>query len=141
MNPAAARRDLLWHGFLLVILSLATGLFLQAFTNPRLGLAAHVGGIMNGTLIAVVGAIWGELRLGARTATVLFWATVTSGYANWAGLVFAAAWGTSSTTPLLGAGYHGTLVQEGVVAILLTVGGGVVLFACVLVLAGLRPRR
>jgi hydroxylaminobenzene mutase len=135
------RRRLFWHGTLIVLLALVTGAFLPAFTTPRLGLSAHVGGVMNGTLIVVVGLLWRELLLAPGAARALFWTAVVSGYANWAGLVLAAAFGTSRTTPLLGAGHAGTPLQEALVGALLFGGAGLILVATALVLAGLRARR
>ena len=134
------RRRLLWHGTFLVFLALSTGIFLPFFITPRLGLAAHVGGMMNGTLIAVVGLFWGDLVLAPRTSRALYWALLYSGYANWAGLTLAALFGTSGSTPLLGAGRVGTPWQETLVAFCLMSGAIVILVAVVVVLMGLRRR-
>jgi hydroxylaminobenzene mutase len=136
-----AKRRLLWHGFLLVLVGLVTGAFLGSYTNPRLGLSAHVGGVMNGTLVALVGAVWGEIVLGRGAATALFWAMVGSGWANWAGLFLAAVFGTSRSTPMHGAGHAGAPWQEAVVDVLLTGGAVVILAAFVLLLIGLRAGR
>src|SRR5262245_44114522 len=134
------KRRVFWHGTMLVLLSLATGGFLQSFATPRLGLAAHVGGIMNGTLIVAVGAAWSELALSFSLARGLFWSLVYSGYVNWLGLVLAAAFGTTSTTPLLGDGSPAAPWQEQVVAFCLVSGAVVTLGAVGLVLFGLRRR-
>ena len=136
-----AKRRLFWHGTLLVLIALLTGAFIQSYTNPRLGLSAHVGGVMNGTLVIVIGAVWDHLVLSPRTAAALFWSFVYSGYANWAGLFLAAVFGTSRTTPMLGAGHVGAAWQEAVVAFFLVTGAVVILLGCVLALAGLRARR
>ena len=133
-----AKRRVLWHGTLLVLLGLATGGFVQSFATPRLALAAHVGGIMNGTLIMAVGAAWSELALSPSLARGLFWSLVYSGYANWLGLVLAASFGTTSTTPLLGDGTPALPWQEQVVAFCLVSGAVVTLGAVGLVLFGLR---
>jgi hydroxylaminobenzene mutase len=133
-------RRLIWHGVLLTFIGLLTGALLPSFTNPRLGLSAHVGGVMNGTLVIALGAIWSHLVLSPRAAAALFWSAVYSGYANWAGLFLAAAFGTSRTTPMLGAGHVGAPWQEAVVAFFLITGAVVILVACALALAGLRGR-
>jgi hydroxylaminobenzene mutase len=135
------RRRLLWHGTFLVLLALLTGAFVAAYTTPRLGLAAHIGGVMNGTLIVAVGLMWTDLVLAPRAARALFWGTVYSGYANWAGLILAAIFGTSRSTPLLGAGHVGAPWQEALVGFCLVSGAIVILIAIGLVLAGLRPQR
>jgi len=136
-----AQRRLFWHGMLLVLIGLLTGAFLSSYTTPRLGLSAHVGAIMNGTLIVAIGALWKHLVLSPRAATALVWSTVVSGYANWAGLFFAAVFGTSRSTPMLGAGHVGTPLQEGFVEVLLVAGAIGVVAACVLVLVGLGKGR
>ena len=52
-----ANRRLMWHGVLLFLLGLLTGLVEQRFTNVRMGLAAHLEGLMNGTFLIALGAI------------------------------------------------------------------------------------
>lgn len=135
-----AKRRVLWHGTLMVLLGLATGGILPSFANPRLALAAHVGGIMNGSLVMVVGAAWNELAPSARLGRGLFWSLVYSGYANWLGLVLAAVFGTTLTTPLLGDGRPAPPWQESLVAFCLVSGAIVTLAAFALVLTGLRRR-
>jgi hypothetical protein len=43
-----ANRRLMWHGMFLFLLGLITGFLEQHFTNVRMGLAAHLEGVMNG---------------------------------------------------------------------------------------------
>ena len=38
----------MWHGMFLFLLGLITGLVEQRFTNIRVGLSAHLEGVMNG---------------------------------------------------------------------------------------------
>jgi hydroxylaminobenzene mutase len=130
----------LWHGTLLVLIGLATGGFLQRFANPRLGLSAHVGAVMNGTLIMVVGAAWTEIALSPAAARAVFWCLVGSGYLNWLGLVLAAAYGTTRTTPLLGDGVPAAAWQEGAVALCLVTGAIGTLIAFAFLLYGLGQR-
>lgn len=135
-----AKRRVLWHGTAMVLLGLVSGAFLGSFANPRLALAAHVGGIMNGTLVMIIGAAWNELLLAPRSTRVLFWSLVYSGYVNWLGLVLAASFGTTRTTPLLGDGTPAAPWQEHLVAWCLVSGAVTTLAAMGLVLAGLRRR-
>jgi hydroxylaminobenzene mutase len=58
-----ANRRLMWHGILLFLIGLITGLFEQHFTNMRMARAAHLEGVMNGTFLVALGAIWREVRL------------------------------------------------------------------------------
>jgi len=60
------KRRLLWHGMFLFLLGLLTGFAEQSFSNPRMGLAAHLEGVMNGTFLVVLGAIWAEVRLSSK---------------------------------------------------------------------------
>jgi hydroxylaminobenzene mutase len=141
MDPHEARRRLLWHGVLIVLVSLAEGGFVPAFTNPRMAVTAHVGGIMTGLLTAGFGLLWADFRLEKRTLGVLFWLTVYQGWSQTAGLILAAAFGTSATTPLAGAGYAGEPWEVAVVAVLLVTGAVAVLACCALALWGLRRPR
>ncbi len=45
------KRRLMWLGMLLFLLGLITGLLEQRFTNVRMGLSAHLEGVMNGILL------------------------------------------------------------------------------------------
>src|SRR5262249_25005258 len=57
------KRRLMWHGMLLFLLGLITGLFEQRFTNVRMGLAAHLEGVMNSILLLAIAAASNEVRL------------------------------------------------------------------------------
>ena len=138
MDPHEARRRLLWHGVAIVLLSLVVGAAVPAFTNPRMALAAHVGGVMTGMLTASLGLLWADLHLGAGTRRALFWLAVYQGWSQTAGLILAGAFGTSKTTPMAGAGFTGEPWEEAVVAVLLTTGAVAILACCGLVLYGLR---
>jgi hypothetical protein len=61
------KRRLMWHGVLFFLLGLITGLLEQRFTNVRMGLSAHLEGVMNGILLLALGASWNEVRLKTRT--------------------------------------------------------------------------
>lgn len=56
-------RRLMWHGMFLFLLGLVTGLLEQRFTNVRMGLSAHLEGLMNGTFLVALGAICSAVRL------------------------------------------------------------------------------
>src|SRR5439155_27168869 len=99
------RRRLFWHGILLFLLGLVVGAFVQRMTNPRMGLSAHLGGVMTGTFLAVLGALWGELRLSTRAESAAYWLALFGTYGGSASLFLAAILGTSSMTPIAGAGH------------------------------------
>lgn len=50
-------RRLLWHGMVLFLLGLLTGLAEQNFSNTWVGLAAHLEGVMNGIFLFGWGAV------------------------------------------------------------------------------------
>ena len=51
-----SKRRLIWHGMFLFLLGLLTGFVEQQFNNPRMGLAAHLEGVMNETFLIALGA-------------------------------------------------------------------------------------
>lgn len=53
-------RRLLWHGLFLFLLGLLTGLVVPMFQNPRMGLSAHLEGVMNGIFLAVSSDLYGS---------------------------------------------------------------------------------
>jgi hydroxylaminobenzene mutase len=140
MDIDDTRRRLFRHGIFLFLLGLLSGVFVQAMTNPRMGLAAHTSGVASGTFLAVLGAVWSEVRLGTRAEAAAYWLAVWGTYAGWAGVQLAAIFGTHSMTPMAGAGYAAPAIQEAVVSAALAAGAAALLVACVLLLRGLgRP--
>jgi hydroxylaminobenzene mutase len=113
-DPASPRR-LAWHGLLLLLLGLLMGTVVQSVANPRIGLSAHVGAVMNGTLVLALAAVWGHVRLAPRSALASWWLIVAGSYLGSAALFAAGVFGTSRATPLHGAGHAGTPWQETVV--------------------------
>src|ERR1700726_2623634 len=98
-------RRLMWHGMFLFLLGLVTGFAEQNFSNPRMGLAAHLEGVMNGTFLVALGAVWAEVRLSPRLKAAAYWSALYGTYANWALTTFAAIFGTAAMAPILGAGH------------------------------------
>ena len=134
------RRRLLWHGMALFLIGLLTGLVQQHFANIRMALAAHLEGVMNGTFLLAVGAIWGEVRLSPRASTVTYWTLVGGTYGNWAVTTIAAIFGTAALSPITGAGHGGTLWQEVLVTGGFVTIGFAIIAASVLLLWGLRRK-
>jgi len=134
-------RRLMWHGVLLFLLGLLAGFVEQKFSNPRMGLAAHLEGLMNGTFVLAVGAAWTEIRLQPRSMRLTFWALLYGSYVNVLVTALAATFGTAAMTPLTGAihpalGWQETLVTVGFISV-----GIIMLVASALLLWGLRGSR
>jgi len=136
-----SRRRLLWHGFMLFLLGLVAGLAEQNFTNPRMGLAAHLQGVMNGTFLIAVGAVWMDVRLSPPWKSTAYWAALYGAYANWAVTVLAAILGTAALNPITAAGHHALPWQEGVVTVGFLSVGVAMLAASALCLFGVRRIR
>jgi hydroxylaminobenzene mutase len=90
---------LIWHGMFLFLLGLLTGFVEQQFNNPRMGLAAHLEGVMNGTFLIALGAVWTEVRLSPRLKAGAYWSALYGTYANWTATTLAAIFGTASLSP------------------------------------------
>ena len=132
------RRRILWHAMFLFLLGLLTGFVELKFSNPRMGLAAHLEGVMNGTLLLALGAVWADVRLSPRLKAAAYWTALSGTYANWAVTVLAAIFGTAALTPISGAGHSAQPWQEGLVTFGFTSVGIVILVFAILVLWGLR---
>lgn len=132
------RRRLLWHGIALFLIGLLTGLVEQHFANVRMALAAHLEGVMNGTFLVAVGAIWSDVRLSSRASVVTYWTLLGGTYGNWAVTTTAAILGTAALSPITGAGHGAAQWQEGLVSVGFVMIGLAIISASVLLLWGLR---
>ncbi|MBS1840112.1 MAG: hydrogenase [Acidobacteria bacterium] len=135
-----ANRPLMWHGMFLFLLGLITGFLEQHFTNVRMGLAAHLEGVMNGTFLLVLGAIWPQVQLPQAVKGVAYWTALYGTYVNWIITTLAAVFGTAALSPITASGHMGKPWQESLVtAGFLSVG--VAITACsLLLLWGLRSK-
>lgn len=133
-------RRLMWHGIFLFLLGLLTGFAESHVANVRMGLAAHLEGVMNGIFLIALGAIWHQVRLGATTKTVAFWLSLYGTYANWLFTLLAAAFGTGAMSPVTAPGRTGLPWQESLVTAGFMSVGIVIVLASLLVLWGLRGK-
>jgi (hydroxyamino)benzene mutase len=133
-----SKRRLLWHGMFLFFLGLLSGFVEQMFANPRMGLAAHLEGVMNGTFLVALGAAWTEVRLSPRPKAVAYWSALYGTYANWGLTTFAAIVGTGAMSPILAAGRSAQPWQEGVVTVGFMTVGPAIVASSIVVLWGLR---
>jgi hydroxylaminobenzene mutase len=134
------KRRLLWHGMFLFLLGLLTGFFEQRFNNPRMGLAAHLEGVMNGTFLIAVGVAWAEVRLSPRLNAAACWLALYGTYANWAVTTLAAILGTAAMSPITAVGHSAQQWQERIVTFAFMSVGITMVTSAVLVLWGLRRR-
>jgi (hydroxyamino)benzene mutase len=132
------KRRLIWHGMFLFLLGLLTGLVEQKFSNVRMGLAAHLEGVMNGIFLVALGAAWTEVRLASRAEVIAFWALLYGTYANWAFTTLAAILGTGAMSPITAPNLRAQPWQEGVVTFGFMSVGVAIMASSILILWGLR---
>ncbi|QPF95245.1 hydrogenase [Bradyrhizobium commune] len=132
------KRSLLWHGTALFLIGLLTGLAEQHFTNVRMGLAAHLEGVMNGTFVLAVGAIWNEVWLSPRTKAVAYWTLLVGTYGNWIVTTLAAVLGTAALSPITAVGHEAEPWKEAVITAGFAFIGLAIIAAVVLLMFGLR---
>jgi hydroxylaminobenzene mutase len=131
-------RRLMWHGMLLFLLGLLTGFLEPRFANMRMGLAAHLEGVMNGIFLVGLGAIWNEVRLSPRMKSIAFWIALFGAYGNWFTTTMAAVFGTAALSPITGTPHGAEPWQEKVVTAGFMAVGVAIVACAVVVLCGLR---
>jgi len=125
---------------LLFLLGLFTGFVEPRFANVRMGLAAHLEGVMNGTFLIALGAIWTEVRLSPPAKAIAYWTALYGTYVNWLFTTLAAVFGTAALSPISAAGHSGQPWQESLVTAGLLSVGIVIVASSALVLWGLRGK-
>ena len=126
---------LLFFGILLFLFGLLLGLFIPIMKNPRMGLSAHLEGIMNGIFVVILGLIWNKLVLNDKWLTSAFWLTLYGSFANFVAVSSAALTGAGKMMPIAG-GKEGTTVAEGLISFLLVSLALAMIFVCLIVLTG-----
>ena len=102
-------------GIVLFLLGLLAGFAVPLVANPRMGLASHLEGLLNGMFLIALGLVWTKLQLG-KTGCRVAWALAICGtFANWAATLLAAIWGAGRSMPIAAGGRVGTPAQEMVV--------------------------
>jgi hydroxylaminobenzene mutase len=135
-----ANRRLMWHGMFLFFLGLVTGFAEQRFANTRMGLAAHLEGVMNGIFLLALGSAWSDVKLSGAMKSSAYWMALYGTYVNWLMTTLAAVFGTGAMSPITAPGYKGQPWQESLITIgFISVGLVITLFA-LLVLWGLRGK-
>jgi (hydroxyamino)benzene mutase len=130
----------MWHGMFLFLLGLITGFVEPQFANVRMGLAAHLEGVLNGIFLLALGAIWAQVLLPRVAKKATYWTALYGSYVNWLVTTLAAVFGTAALSPLTAAGHMGKpwqekLVTAGFLSVALAIVG-----CSLLLLWGLRSR-
>lgn len=141
-NSPQTARSLAILGAVLVLLGLLTGFVSGQLANPRMGLASHLEGLMNGTLMFALAAAWSHVSLSPRGERWALWLLVYGTIANWLATLLAAIWGAGGQTmPLTANGMQAAAWQEQVVTFLLVTLSFAMVGAFGLVLIGLLKGR
>jgi len=140
MQMQSAHRRLMWHGMFLFLLGLLTGFAEQHFANVRMGLAAHLEGVMNGIFLVALGAAWAEVRLSPAAKVAAFWTALYGTYVNWFVTTLAAVFATGALSPITAPGRTALPWQEQIVTIGFISVGLAIVCCAVLVLWGLRGK-
>jgi (hydroxyamino)benzene mutase len=143
MTTDDAGRRLMFNGVLVFLLGLASGLILDfgLFTNARMGLAAHLEGVLNGMFLAVLGLIWPNVRLPPGVKSFARWLAVGGGYLNWIAAFWAAAMGRGRTSPIHPADRPNYIGEHLIVEAALAILALAFIVTCIVVLYGLRRQQ
>jgi hydroxylaminobenzene mutase len=125
----------------LFLFGLVTGQQERRFTNKRMALSAHLQGVLNGTFLIALGAIWDHVELPPPAERIARLSALYGTYGNWLFTTLGAAMGTAAANPILSQGHHGKPWQERVAAAGFRSIAYSILVAVVLILWGLGPRR
>jgi hydroxylaminobenzene mutase len=127
---------LIFLGILLFLFGLIIGLFIPLMTNPRMGLTAHLEGIMNGMFLVILGFVWNKIILKDKWLATTFWLTIYGSFANFTAVTISAITGAGKMMPIAG-GKEGSFAVEGLISFLLISLSLAMIMVCILVLTGL----
>ncbi|MFN3667368.1 MAG: hypothetical protein ACK4S0_14480 [Sediminibacterium sp.] len=128
--------QLIFWGMVLFFLGLITGLLLPAMTNQRMGLSAHLEGILNGLFLMLLGLIWPKVKCPPRVLNLIYILVLYAGFANFAAVLLAGFTGAGKMMPIAG-GAEGAPTLELVISFFLVSLTIAILAAAVLLLYGL----
>src|SRR3954471_663632 len=140
-DSLSPNRPMMWHGVFLFLIGLVTGTQQRRFTNMRMALSAHLEGVMNGTFLIALGAIWGNVKLPPPVEKAARWSVLYGTYGNWLFTTLGAAMGTAAANPTLSQGHRGRPWQEKLAAAGFRSVSYSILGAAVLLLFGFGRRR
>lgn len=129
---------LLQLGILLFLIGLLTGLVIPRLSNPRMGLASHLEGVLNGMFLVVLGLLWPKLKLPEAWLVITFGLALYGTFANWLATFLGAFWRAGKMMPIAGMSHQGSSRQEGIIGFLLVTLSVAMIAVCLIVIAGLR---
>jgi hydroxylaminobenzene mutase len=137
--PLRHGRRLLQSGSLLFLFALLTGLFVQKFAVPRLGLSAHLLGLMQGLFLMVAGSFWPKLALTNVASKVAIYLAIYGCFAAWIANMLAGILGAgNSLLPIAAGAARGSAVQEVIIAIALRSAAVALIVSLGIIIWGLR---
>ncbi len=134
-------RKLKMLGMILFLIGLITGFAMTNFKNPRMGLAAHLEGVMNGTFLVVAGLIWNDLKISEGLKKITRYSLIYGTFVNWFVTMLAGLLGTSSMTPITGHGYKSNALNENLITVGFISVGLTMVFSLAAIVYGLSGRK
>ena len=105
-SQSATAHRLLQLGVLLFLIGLVVGLTLPVLANPRMGLASHMEGVMNGLFLIALGLVWPKLTSSPGMQRLTFLLAVYGTFATLVATFLSAAWGAGAPMMPIAAGGH-----------------------------------
>jgi hydroxylaminobenzene mutase len=117
-RSAQQARWLLQVGLLLFLCALLVGILIPRFGIPRLGLSAHLLGLLQGMFLIVVSLVWPGLSFGRTASWVAFWLLIYGCLSAWLANILAGVWSAGSALlPLAAGSARGSMLEEAIIAI------------------------
>ena len=127
-------QGLIRWGTVLLLLSVFSGFVIPLVSDPILGLAAHIQGLLNAFMIILVGLIWSRMEIGEMGSVIVYWGLIIPGYVTLTVMVICTFLEIGGTAfPIVGGGHTGTPFQERVINIIMDTLVGITTIMIVLV--------
>jgi (hydroxyamino)benzene mutase len=85
-------RQLLFHGGLMILLSLLTGFTVYFALAPRIALSSHTVGLLQGAILIAIAGAWHLLNASSAYLKIIKYTLLIGFYANWLGYQLAGLW-------------------------------------------------
>jgi hydroxylaminobenzene mutase len=112
-----ASKIIFGSGIILFLISLINGFLIQLLCLPRLGLSAHLIGLIGASFLFGIGSYWSRLNLSPRTSKIGMVLLIYSFCVGWAVYFAAAALGAGKMFPIASQNKAGTSAVEGIIGI------------------------